>query len=183
MNIYKLTRRLEFTNDIVFYTPEDPYRIYERLARIYLRANDKENIIESNTCVSPYPVFDNDKYLRDDMFFNALKPLHFLKWVLQAIPESFWKFNVYIDSNIEQLKKSAKEDKKDEIWVNIRGVPKKLKSVKFSLNVMADLKNKKTYLSSYEEIVKEVSRWGDYKYNYGNIKETYSIWKGGEVYD
>src|SRR3990167_8124060 len=172
MNVYNLTHQLIFMGGETFYTPPDPFNIYFRLATLYLKANNRKSWVKKSEIVKPENIFNENDYWKEyESITVTYKPIHFIKWLLQEIPECFWKFNVLIDVNREKLVQSAKDSIKGQIWINMVGAEKKFKAVGITTNVLSDLKNKTFYLPTYKEIAHEVPKWGDYKYAYGDIKE------------
>ena len=130
---------------------KDPYRIYERLAKIYVHHYTGVGVL-------------------------GLTP--FLKWVYQEIPDCFWKYNVYIDANMDALMGSASRSILNQIWVDMKGIKNKLKCVELNKDTLLLLDNGTLYMPSYKQICKEVSTWGQYTYEYGNIVEIKTVWKG-----
>ena len=190
MNVYNLVRKLTFLNNCILYTPEDPFRIYERLAKLFLNTLagsdnkpthwNKNIILLSNIKIEPKNILNEYEWREYGYNPGYRTPLRFLKWVLQEIPDCFWKFNIYIDSNRYTLKQSINNSKQNEIWIDMKGIKNKMKCVEISNNVLQDLKNKVTYLPTYAQIAKELPTWGKYKYKYGNIKDLKVSWIGGE---
>lgn len=187
MNFYKLTRQLKFSNiefdsNFYFYIPADPYQIYERLIKIYLFAKlGKKPKLLANNKVLPYKIFEKTLDYSSLYVLRDYSSLHVLKWIYQGIPEAFWKFNTYIDANIDRLIESAKKDNCFEIWVDMKGRFKKLKAVKIIDTVLEALQEGRLYLPSYAQIVKEVHSWGNYTYQFDDVKQIYTVWKGGDM--
>jgi len=175
MDISNLCRELKFKSEAVLYTPPDPFRIYERLAKIYMIAHAEPTKLISNKKVSPIALFPDDTWWWRSYGVNPdyKTPLMFVKWVLQEIPKEFWKFNVLITVNLKRLKDSARKSELSYIWIDMKNRKRKLKCVEISDNVLKELKNKLFYLPSYEQIAKEVKSWDDkYKYKgWGLIKD------------
>ena len=185
MNTHRLTNCISFANNCRLYTPEDPFRIYERLARIFMKIDFLSNEINDIYKRDPFPYTDllNFYDYTDYNFKNISRPIRFLKWIHQEIPTQFWKFNVFIDINTEHLKDSVLCSKPSEIWVDMPKLNNKTKAVSITSNVIKDLKSKNMYLPGYDHICKTVSSWrSDYKYNFGTVKEPLVKWKGGEYY-
>lgn len=172
MKIDNLIREVRYEGGELLYTPPDPYRIYERLGKLFLSAR----VISNVKLEKPIRIFD--KALSGLLNYPAC--LEFIKWVHQEIPGAFWKFNTYIEGNKTQLKQSAKDTIVHNIWIDMRGKNNKLKQVKIDNNVLKNLDSGLTYLPDYERICKEVASWGEYRYNYGDIKEQ-KVTMGGDI--
>lgn len=194
MNINNLIRQLKFSGGCVLYTPPDPYRIYERLAILYQRGrvgNDVSRqwpikLVASCKC-SPFDIGkDRNHYGYTGYNPNYQMPLHFLKWVLQEIPECFWKFNLYIDMNIDTLIRSAENSNIREIWIDMSNKKRKLKCAILDDKVIDGIDSGLFYLPSYKQISHEVSGWqSNYKYLFGkiNTQNIRMVRKGGDNND
>lgn len=131
VQINNLVRRIEFASKAVFFTPPDPYRIYERLAKLFMQAQvvggwEKGIRIVSNKKIdSPYDLlrgcpFSNsigDEWSQLGFNPDYRTPLRFLKWVYQEIPSIYWKYNVNIYAVKDKIIESAEQTKQNEIWV------------------------------------------------------------------
>lgn len=185
MNLHRLNRHLIFSGESHIFTPADPFQIYKRLARIFIKAHHYSNdvIFEDQTSLPYQKLFDFDVNWNFDHTDRKSLPLRFLKWVYQEIPTQFWKFNVFIDVNRQRLREAAVASDPQIIWIDMHQIKNKTKAVTLTENVLRDLRSSVTYLPNYNHICRSVSSWrSDYKYNFGSVGEPLSTWKGGEQY-
>lgn len=177
MNLNNLCREIRFKSGLALYTPPDPYRIYERLGKLFLKANDINNKVISNKLIPKREIYDMGNWSQLYEYSQKTDALRFIKWIYQEIPSRFWKFNVHIALNRERLQQSAKDSAKNELWIDFKGMKNKTKSAIIDRSLLSNLRSGVTYLPTYEQIAGEVSGWGDYKYQYGNIEEQKVIYK------
>ena len=175
MNTKKLVKKITFNRRITFYTPEDPFLIYFRLAKLFIRA--RTGVTKKVTMyktVLPFKIFEKYENSYNLTGYGPYAPLHFVKWVLQEIPTPFWKFNVLVSLNRQELINSARESSQEEIWVDTVGIENKIKSVRITGGVMEGLQRGFLRLPSYVEIVGVVKTWQEnYQYKWGNVGEQY----------
>ena len=202
MKINKLVRRITCIDQKgalgSYYIPLDPFRIYERLVFLFTERHETITVeprIISNIKIAP-PLDFYRIFVFDRMFiYNTVKfdpTIRFMKWVLQEIPPIFWKYNIYIDINKDELIRSAEISNPHEIWVGKRtressihleekailtfSSPSRscLKGVTLTESVRDQLMEGSLFLPTYDQIVKEVEGWGSrkrWKYKKGIVKE------------
>ena len=164
MNLKKLVNKCNFGVESCLYYPEDPFGIYYKLARIWSNAYLKAGNLYGDitiTKVKPYDLF------KDDTNYIAL---HFIKWVLQEIPKTFWIYRPDFELNKKRLFDSAKKSDLREVWIDMEDHKNKLKCAKIEY-VWDNLKSGFFYLPTYQQIAIEVATWGNYKYEWGQVKE------------
>lgn len=171
-NFKSLNRVIEFGGS-KYYIPDDPFGIYLRLLKIFVKSRrtytkTTRPLIVYERLVQPINLF---KQLPRD-YQKANDSFSFLIWIQQSLPEKFWLYNNFITANIEQLEQSAKDFDEKQVWIDMPGIKNKIKLCFLTDNIVEGLNSGRFVIPTYEEIRKQIYSWGKKtQYKYGEVKE------------
>jgi hypothetical protein len=179
MNINKLTTKY-VSFGVNYYTPDDPFFIYQRLLTLYLTTKTNMTEINSNYPFGIKDAISLQKPLKliDTTHRNIEKheliPFQFLVFIYQNIPTEFWKFNINIDGTIGSIREAMKNHDGTTFWVDMPGKKNKVKPVIMTPNVYDEIKNGTLNFPDYDTICSQVYNWGNKtKYAFGMISSLY----------
>jgi hypothetical protein len=170
INFYQLDNKVTI-NGLNIYLPKDPFGVYKRLFKIFIKNRQRVNYCTFNNQDKFVNIFKHldwidYEYKKPDVSFS------FLIWVHQSIPVKFWLYNNFITANLGEIKESAQKFNDFEIWIDTPKVKNKVKLAKVEENLIRLLKNKQLCLPDYDIICSQIYEWGNKtKYKYGIIND------------
>lgn len=174
MRLDRLTTKI-VVNSTVYYTPDDPFLIYTRLAKLITpRPVITKYTTNLTRSIQPKKISD----LMKNTDYCMPHTVAFLVCLYQNIPTEFWKFNIAIDGVVKEIRDIFNNFNSRQLWVDKPNLKNKIKLVGYTHNVIDELKRGELIIPSYDEIVKQVYNWGHKtKYAFGSVKNIYP--KGG----